>query len=685
MSQLRFVAALSFLLSFQIFAQTSDEFVPAVLTSTSNSGLQPLTLNDDSPPPSTREVELWVGSYPVSISTNVDSLSVPQVVSNLTGRLVFRDAWGKTVSTTSPQRTRSLTSRQLVKGSGLSVQPIRTPNGVKLSISSGWRNTQPQLQWSTDLQSWNDLPAFTNSVSPDISTSSAGGDARFFRAVISRPEAPIITATRSTDDRIKVRWKGSGESFRVEYCTNKSDLGSAESTSSQLELSSPAVLRGLNSGTVYYIRIQASGPGGVSGWSEVESVATTSSVQAPPNRRLLIYGSSVAFGVGDPTGKGWAGRLKDSLGTNWTVVNRSIPGDTTTGLLERFDRDVSGEHWDVVWIALSLMNEGILGPNPASAYDGYVKNQRLLINLVRQIGAVPIVSSTYPNSLYGPSEYAYCQRFNEQLNQWGVAGIDFMSSLDDGTGKWLPRFLWDPLHPNADGHEAMFQSIPPGFIDSLLLPKPVGEENVSSLTLGDDLTTSAPLSFHPTKQLTDFTVSFWFKGSNIADKTLCGIGYGSGRIRVPDGSFRYTSPSGQEIVGPTFSGTESKWHHVALVYQSRSCLMKLFLDSQLIGSTQEPIGPIDRITLGGRADGNPWANAVKISFWGFAVHRVPVSTATMLTMQTGKPWKLSADLLFPTSQLRIIEGSSTTSLPSVRGSIRMNSSAWIQDADHPFP
>jgi lysophospholipase L1-like esterase len=58
-----------------------------------------------------------------------------------------------------------------------------------------------------------------------------------------------------------------------------------------------------------------------------------------PGRRIAVWGSSVANGVGDEFGQGgYAGRLEKLLEQRgWEVFNQSRNGDNTTTIAPRFD------------------------------------------------------------------------------------------------------------------------------------------------------------------------------------------------------------------------------------------------------------------------------------------------------------------------------------------------------------
>src|SRR4051794_19740552 len=72
-------------------------------------------------------------------------------------------------------------------------------------------------------------------------------------------------------------------------------------------------------------------------------IAAAASLLAQPApavyRRIAIFGSSVANGTGDESGRdGYAGILRDLLqARGWEVVNQSRGGDNTAKLMSRFD------------------------------------------------------------------------------------------------------------------------------------------------------------------------------------------------------------------------------------------------------------------------------------------------------------------------------------------------------------
>jgi lysophospholipase L1-like esterase len=74
------------------------------------------------------------------------------------------------------------------------------------------------------------------------------------------------------------------------------------------------------------------------------------------NKKIAIFGSSVAKGSGDTTGNGgYAGMITSLLEKRgWTVVNVSRGGDNTVKIMPRFEKELLPEKPAYVVIGLSL-------------------------------------------------------------------------------------------------------------------------------------------------------------------------------------------------------------------------------------------------------------------------------------------------------------------------------------------
>jgi lysophospholipase L1-like esterase len=620
------------------------------------------------------EFELWVGSKPVASGETLDQLPLLSLPKDTLVGVLSRDENGLPLQVGLTRLQQA--DNRLTAGTKLSLD--RIGKNWSLNLDGFSTNIGMVIESSEDLANWKSLvgvPVKSQQTELPVPTN---GTPVFFRTRILPPEKPVGLTVQAGDRQLKIAWAGRASTFRVYYGSNSFDEASlnlpSAGVSSLVEISSPSVITGLVNGAAYHVRVQSENGITNSPLSE-QVVGIPGSTNVSAKKRLLIFGSSVALGVGDPTGKGWAGRLADAIKPDWQVVNRSISGNNTTDLLRRFDRDVASERWDAVWIGMSLWNEGIWGSDPGEVHANYVKNIRQLIAQIRQEGAVPILSGTYPNNHYSEREYSYCRRFNDELNRWGVAGVDFMSAVDNGSGKWMSGYFSDALHPNALGHEAMFNEIPLDMFSPLLASRPRRTAPTNSIRLGNDTVNASPLRFVPSSPVKGFTVSFWFRGSNISGKSLCGIGSTESRIRSLDGSLRYTSANGAEAVAWGVNPNDGAWHHCALVHFSARRLTRFYVDGRLIGAVNERFDPVDSFSLGGR-ESAPWANAVGTSFSQWVIYRASLNDSQVALMANRMPVKLSVELwarlddvaLMPDTEIR-------NSAPSSRKAVS-NSPFW---------
>jgi len=225
--------------------------------------------------------------------------------------------------------------------------------------------------------------------------------------------------------------------------------------------------------------------------------------------KLVIFGSSVARGAGATNDYGWAAMLKAKLEKgDWTVVNKSVGGDTTTKLAARFECDLLSEEPDMVILALSLGNEGIMGDSTA-VYRQYVRNMRKLVQRCRRHRIIPIVSNCYPNGNYEKEHYDCLRRFNETLNTWSVAGLDFLGAIDDGYGRWPDGTWTDAGHPNSLGHEEMFHAIPLSLFDNLIDEYyPLPETGKGGVQCGGSPADTPCLRYAPDSSMHSFSLVF---------------------------------------------------------------------------------------------------------------------------------------------------------------------------------
>jgi len=189
---------------------------------------------------------------------------------------------------------------------------------------------------------------------------------------------------------------------------------------------------------------------------------------------ITVFGDSITFGRGSQPEKGWCDKLKDYFETKDyynCLFNLGIPGDTSKGLLRRFDAEASAritfkreEDRQIIIIAIGIndsrLNKGIA----ETEKDEFQNNIRELIEKAKKytkeivfIGLTPVdeektldyEGTTFTNKRI--IEYNHIIRDNclkENIHYINIIEtllkIDYKELLDDG------------LHPNDKGYEKIF-------------------------------------------------------------------------------------------------------------------------------------------------------------------------------------------------------------------------------------
>lgn len=173
-------------------------------------------------------------------------------------------------------------------------------------------------------------------------------------------------------------------------------------------------------------------------------------------KRLIVFGSSVAFGEGATGNYGWASMITDRIISNeWEVINCSVQGNRVKHLLERVYTDIVSLKPDAVIIAISLGNEGLIHPFKKYRYNRFINGIKELISIFKSNNIVPFVTNVYPNDYYKELEYKYLQDMNIELDHLDIPVINVSGAVDNLSGGWLNGMSYDSGHPNDLGHYLM--------------------------------------------------------------------------------------------------------------------------------------------------------------------------------------------------------------------------------------
>ena len=170
---------------------------------------------------------------------------------------------------------------------------------------------------------------------------------------------------------------------------------------------------------------------------------------------VLIYGDSLSSAYGISQKEGWAALLQERLlgsKRDYTVVNQSIPGETTSGGASRI-QSVIAQHRPAITIVALGGNDGLRGL-PVSQMR---ENLERIVRTAQGAGSkVLLVGMKMPPN-YGP---AYTREFeaafNELARQRKVAVVPFLLA---GMESRRELFQPDNIHPVAAAQPMILETV----------------------------------------------------------------------------------------------------------------------------------------------------------------------------------------------------------------------------------
>lgn len=184
--------------------------------------------------------------------------------------------------------------------------------------------------------------------------------------------------------------------------------------------------------------------------------------------KLICFGDSLTFGLGAPESLRWTSLFAAESG--WCVVNRGISGDTTGGMLSRFQRDViaslSEEHAGCQVLLMGGTNDIFFSGTDANARA----NLCAMVYQLKAYGVRPMIGTPMPVdwaktpprwqglvdfqkaatqvAAYSDWLREYCRRSESLL-------VDFSAAFYQSDGQICHDLLWDGVHPSQQGHRCM--------------------------------------------------------------------------------------------------------------------------------------------------------------------------------------------------------------------------------------
>jgi acyl-CoA thioesterase-1 len=176
---------------------------------------------------------------------------------------------------------------------------------------------------------------------------------------------------------------------------------------------------------------------------------------APAPATILVLGDSLSAEYGLPRNSGWVALLAARLGKEapqYSVVNASISGDTSSGGLARLEPLLQRHHPAIVIIELGA-NDGLRGLR----IDAMQANIQTLIDRCRaQKARVLLIGMRLPPN-YGPDyEEGFHAAFVELARRNHLAFTPF---LLDGFADRTEWFQADHIHPLAQAEARMLDNV----------------------------------------------------------------------------------------------------------------------------------------------------------------------------------------------------------------------------------
>ncbi len=183
------------------------------------------------------------------------------------------------------------------------------------------------------------------------------------------------------------------------------------------------------------------------------------------NRILLILGDSLSASYGMSMQQGWVYLLKQRLaeaGYDYTVVNASISGETTTGAKVRINNLLETVKPDVTVVELGG-NDGLRGFTPDEMHE----NLASIISDLKSAGSTVLLITMNLPPNYGP---VYNEKFNTMYRELAdQEGVTLGKFILTGIGDNPDLMQDDGIHPVAEAQGLMLENVWPDL--ELLLSK----------------------------------------------------------------------------------------------------------------------------------------------------------------------------------------------------------------------
>ena len=197
------------------------------------------------------------------------------------------------------------------------------------------------------------------------------------------------------------------------------------------------------------------------------------------SKRICVFGSSIGHGHNDDVGGGWCDRLKiyyfANKSSDISVYNLSVSGAMSKDVLDRFDNEYNARQPKIVLITIGI-NDSAFDKNingcRISLKDTKSNLEQLVAKTKEKGSRIMFIGLTSVNEdLVTPIPWASNVSYsNKNIKKYDNV-IKEVAEINDVPYCYMFDLLQkddldDGLHPNAKGHEKMFERIKDFLIES---------------------------------------------------------------------------------------------------------------------------------------------------------------------------------------------------------------------------
>ena len=176
---------------------------------------------------------------------------------------------------------------------------------------------------------------------------------------------------------------------------------------------------------------------------------------AKANPTILLMGDSLSAEYGLQRGSGWAKILERQLqqqGSQWTIYNASISGETSAGGLSRLPKLLEQEKPGIVFIELGA-NDALRGLSITQTES----NLRKMIELSKKSGARVLLFGMQIPPNYGQS---YAKQFKDLYPRLATQEkVELIPFFLTGVATQRDLFQADNIHPNENAQMLLYKNV----------------------------------------------------------------------------------------------------------------------------------------------------------------------------------------------------------------------------------